>query len=133
MSDLKRKIPVLPEELEELQECREVDNGVAESTGGTTGRRISRSEGMKVEVDNGAVKSSIDVWSDSGTGRGIQGDGSQRDDTDGYMERLELPEDRWSTMVTSGISVGDIPERCRVDGNRQWRRCRNRITGVSMN
>ena len=42
----------------------EFDNGVAESTGGTTGRRISRSEGMKVEVDNGAVKSSIDVWSD---------------------------------------------------------------------
>ena len=74
-----RKIPVLPEELEELQECREVDNGVAESTGGTTGR-------------------------------GIKGDGSQPDDTDGYMERLELPEDRWSTMVTSGISVGDIPE-----------------------
>ena len=44
----------------------EFDNGVAESTGGTTGRRISRSEGMKVEVDNGAVKSSIDVWSDCG-------------------------------------------------------------------
>ena len=62
-----RKIPVLPEELEELQECREVDNGVAESTGGTNGR-------------------------------GIKGDGSQRDDT-------------------SEISVGDIPEWCRVDGN----------------
>ena len=27
------------EELEELQECREVDNGVAESTGGANGRR----------------------------------------------------------------------------------------------
>ena len=63
-----RKIPVLPEELEELQECREVDNGVVESTGGTTGRGI------------------------------------KRDDTDGYM-------------VTSGISVGEIPEWCRVDGN----------------
>ena len=36
-----------------------------------------------------------------------------------------------STMVTSGISVGDIPEWCRVDGGRQWWRCRNRITGVS--
>ena len=33
------KIPVLPEDLEELQECREVDNGVAESTGGANGRR----------------------------------------------------------------------------------------------
>ena len=78
-----RKIPVLPEELEELQECREVDNGVVESTGGTTGRDI------------------------------------KRDDTDGYM-------------VTSGISVGEIPEWCRVDGNRQWWRCWNRITGASM-
>ena len=46
---------------------------------------------------------------ESTTGRGIKGDGSQRDDTDGYMEQLELPEDRWSTMVTSGISDGDIP------------------------
>ena len=79
---------------EELQECREVDSGVAGSTGGTTGRGI------------------------------------KRDDTDGYMERLELPE--VSRMVTSGISIGDIPEWCRVDGNRQWWRCRNRITGVSM-
>ena len=32
--------------------------------------------------------------------------------------KLELPE--VSTMVTSGISVGDIPKWCRVDGNRQW-------------
>ena len=55
----------------ELQECREVDNGVVESTGGTTGRDI------------------------------------RRDDTDGYM-------------VTSGISVGEIPEWCRVDRDRQW-------------
>ena len=73
------KILVLPEDLEELQECREVDNGVAESTGGTTGR-------------------------------GIKGDGSQRDDTDGYMERLELPEDRWSTVVTRGSPGGEVPE-----------------------
>ena len=39
--------------------AREFDNGVVESTGGTTGRRISKSEGMKiVDVDNGKGRNS---------------------------------------------------------------------------